>query len=142
MDTLIMLGGRFSLLLCAVVVAFLAHRLHKKASGKRAKAKQTAAVLIMFCAGLLLAGTFVGGWMSSNFGQAGGYLAGGLVLFTVGAVLIDWVADGKPDKVALWATLLVPLALFIGAGQVMSLLELMGQQGADLGEHVSTQMGR
>lgn len=72
MDTLINIAGRLGLLLCAAILALLAYRLHKKASGKYTNRKKTAAVVLMFLAGLCLAGTFVGDWMAGNFGAAGG----------------------------------------------------------------------
>ena len=142
MQTVINIAARFGLLLCAVGLALLAYRLHRKAKGKRKARKKTAAVILMFIAGLALAATFVGGWMSSNMAGVGGYLAAALIIGTVGPVLIDWIADGEPDKVALWCTVAVPLALFIGIGQLSALGHLLEQQGNRLSDHVSSQMRR
>ena len=144
MDILINVVARFSLLLCTVGLAWLAYRLHSKAKGKgrRKSIKKTAAVLIMFLAGLALAGTVVGGWVGANIGAVGGYAAAALVLFTVGPVVVDWVADGEPDKVALWCMLAVPLALVVGFGQLSVLAEELGRQGERLSDTVSTGSGR
>jgi hypothetical protein len=139
---LINIAARFGLLLCAAGLAMLAYRLHSKAKGKRKAKKKTAAVILMFLAGLALAGTFVGSWMTSNMAGVGGYLAAALILFTVGPVLVDWIGDGEPDKVALWCTVAVPLALFIGVGQLAALGELLQQQGHQLSHTVSSQMRR
>src|SRR5262245_24202533 len=142
MQTVIDVATRFSLLLCAAGLAMLAYRLHSKAKGKRASRKKSAAVILMFVAGLALAATFLGAWMSASMAGAGGYLAAALTIFTVGPVLIDWIADGTPDRVALWCMLAVPLALFIGVGQLSALGDLISQQGGRLSDQVTTQMRR
>jgi hypothetical protein len=141
-DVLIAVLARFGLFLCAVVLAWLAHLLHGNAKGKRKSAKRTVAVLIMAAAGLALMGSVFGGWVTGNIGTVGGFFAAALVLSTVGPTVILWIANGEPNKLAMWCVLGAPLALLLGVGQVVALADELGRQGERVGDTVQSITGR
>ena len=142
MDVLVGVLARFGLFLCAVVLAWLAHLLHGNAKGKRKSVKKTVAVLIMAAAGLALMGSVFGGWVSANLGTVGGFFAAALVLATVGPTVILWLANGEPNKLAMWCVLGAPLALLLGAGQVRVLVDELGRQRDRVSDTVSSSTGR
>lgn len=142
MDVFINILGRFGLLACAVVLAWLAHLLHSNAKGKKKSIKKTIATLIMVAAGLALLGSVFGGWITANLGAVGGFFAAALVLATVGPTVILWIANGEPNKVAMWCVLGAPLALLLGTGQLVALVDELGRQGERVGETVSSTTGR
>src|SRR5690349_14975890 len=91
--------GRFGLLILAVIIIFLAKRLHDKSGGSKGK-KNTAAV-IAFVGGLALMGTVVGTWMAKVTG-ASPFVAAAAVLVTVGIPVIDFWSNKKLDKPGFW----------------------------------------
>jgi hypothetical protein len=125
--------ARGGLLICALVIVFLARRLHKKAHGSAEKAQKILATIAAFLGGLALLGTFVGEWMGRIAG-ASPYLAAAGFLLAAGGLLIEWWADGKPDKFAFWCALALPLATVIGFSQLQNLGNEMGRNA----EQVST----
>lgn len=125
--------GRGALFILALVIFFLAKRLHTKASGKAAKVQKTIATIMALLAGLTLIGTFVGEWMGNVTG-ASPYIAAAVFLITAGGLCIDWWTDGVPDKFAFWCALFLPLAIVFGFSQLSNLGDVIGRNA----EQVST----
>ncbi|MEV1315405.1 hypothetical protein AB0J14_04890 [Micromonospora arborensis] len=125
--------GRAGLLICAVAILFLARRLHTKASGKAEKTQKVCATIAGFFGGLALIGTVAGEWMG-KIGGASPYIAAAIFLVAAGGLLIDWWADGKPDKFAFWCAVVLPMAAIIGYAQ----LPKLGDAISDNAEQVST----
>lgn len=107
-------------LIFAVVLLFLAKRLHGKASGKGEKPMKIIATVLGFGAGLFFLGTVVGSWMGAVAG-ASPYIAAALAVLTLGGLLVDWAGDGKPDKFAFWCAVFLPLALTFGYSQLSNM---------------------
>ncbi len=125
--------GRAGLLICAVAIIFLARRLHSKAGGKSEKTQKVLATITGFFGGLALVGTIAGEWMG-KLGGASPYLAAAAFLVAFGGLLIDWWADGKPDKFAFWCAVVLPLATIVGFSQ----LDNLGTAISDNAEQVSS----
>lgn len=128
--------GRAGLLICAVVIIFLARRLHKKASGKAEKSQKVIATLSGMLGGLSLVGTIAGEWMS-KLGGASPYIAAAVFLVAAGGLLIDWWADGVPDKFAFWCAVVLPLATLVGYAQLPNLGDAISRNA----EQVSSTVG-
>ena len=125
--------GRAGLLICAVIIVFLARRLHTKAAGKAEKTQKTIATVAVFLGGLALLGTVAGDWMA-QVTEASPFIAAGAFILTAGGLFIDWWTDKKPDKFAFWCALLLPLAIVFGLGQ----LSTLGDEIEKSGDRVQT----
>lgn len=128
--------ARGGLLICAIIIVFLAYRLHKKAHGQSEKAKKITATVLVFIGGLALMGTFVGTWMGKIAG-ASPYLAAGAFLLTAGGLIIDWWSDGKPDKFAFWCALALPLTAAFGLSQLSNLGDEIGRNADQVSNTIS-----
>lgn len=124
-------------LIFAVVLLFLAKRLHTKASGKGEKPMKIIATVLGFGAGLFFLGTVVGSWMGSVAG-ASPYIAAALAALALGGLLIDWFADGKPDKFAFWCAVFLPLAVTLGYAQLSNLGDDLDRRVDRLSTTIST----
>lgn len=109
--------GRAGLLICALVIIFLARRLHKKAHGKAEKTQKIIATIAAFLGGLALLGTFVGEWMGRLAGVSP-YIAVAGFLLALGGLIVEWWADGKPDTFAFWCALALPITAAFGIAQL------------------------
>jgi hypothetical protein len=117
--------ARFGMAILAGVIIFLARRLHTKANGKQAKAQKITATVIVFIGGIVLIGTFVGGWMAS-VSKASAIVAAAVFFVAAGGLVIDWWTDKVPDKFAFWAAAVLPLAIVFGFAQVHSVTVEIG----------------
>ena len=118
--------ARFGMLICSIIIAWLALRLHTKAKSSKPKGvavKKSIAVILMVGAGMLAIGTIAGEWMGDFLGDAGPWVAGALLLLSAGPAFVDWVADGTPDKVALYCSFPLGIALVFGGVQVFDAIQ-------------------
>jgi MFS family permease len=125
-------GSRFGMLLIAAALLFVAIRMNKS-SNKKAK---HASIVTAFLAGLFFLGTIVGGWITGADWLTGLGVAGLLVCACI--IAVDWLADKKPDKPALYAAFALPLFIILGAAS----LPAVGGQIADSGHAVTEQMSQ
>lgn len=125
-------GSRFGMLLIAAALLFVAVRMNKS-SNKKAK---HASIVASFLAGLFFLGTIVGRWIAGADWLAGVGVAGLIVCVCI--IAIDWFADKKPDKPALYAAFALALFIVMGAGS----LPEVGNQISDSGREVSNQMSQ
>jgi len=125
--------GRAGLLICAVIIVFLARRLHSKASGKAEKTQKTIATVAVFFGGLAMLGTVAGDWMATVT-KASPFIAAAAFILAAGGLFIDWWTDKKPDKFAFWCALALPLAIVFGLGQ----LSTLGEELQESGDRVQT----
>lgn len=130
--------GRGALFILAMVIFFLAKRLHTKASGKAAKVQKTIATIAALLAGLALIGTFVGGWMGEVTG-ASPYIAAAIFLITAGGLCIDWWTDGVPDRFAFWCALFLPLAIVFGFSQLSNVGDVISRNAEQVSNTISSQ---
>lgn len=126
------LGG----LACVAALVLFGLRLNKS-SGKKAKHASMVVALIAGCA--FLATTF-GGWLT-GWGAWGLFAVAGLIA-CLGFAAVDWLVDKKPDKVAFWCAVLLPLFLVIGLAQVPTVANMISTGGHQVGTQVSSVTGR
>lgn len=123
-------AGTFAI---AAAVLFVANRLHKS-TGKHTKVSKPAGIIMAFFAGCAFLITFVGGWIA---GLPGAISIAGLIV-CAGTVAIDWFLDGKPDRPAFFAALL--LAMFMVTG-VAHLPQATNQIGTGV-QQVTSKIGK
>ncbi|WP_344613384.1 hypothetical protein [Dactylosporangium salmoneum] len=118
------------MLLIAAALLFVAIKMNKS---QNKKMKHTS-IISAFLAGLFFLGTIVGNWIAGAQWLAGVGVAGLIVCACV--IIVDWLADKKPDKPALYASFALPLFIIMGAAS----LPAVGGQIADSGREVGNQM--
>ena len=129
------LGARFGLLLIAGAILFAAYRTHKSSK----KSAKNTAVVMAFLAGLAFLATFVGDWMQSASWLGGAGVAALIVCSAI--IFVDWIVDKKADKPAFWAAFALGFAIVLGASNLPTAGDQIGQGGKQVTEQLS-KMGK
>ncbi|MGA3562656.1 hypothetical protein [Melissospora conviva] len=128
-------GPRFGAFVIAAAILFVALRVHKS-SGKHSRISKPTGVILAFIAGLGFLTTIVGAWMGQLAGFGGTLGVAGLIA-CIGIVAVDWGLDGRPDKPAFFAALLLPMFIVFGMAQFPAVADQIGSGGQQVTEQMS-----
>lgn len=128
-------GSRFGMLLIAAALLFVAIKMNKSQNKKM----KHASIVFAFIAGLFFLGTIVGQWMASAHWLSGAAAAGLIVCAAI--IAVDWLADKKPDKPAMYAAFAFGLFIVMGVAALPQVGDQIGKSGHAVTEQMS-QMGK
>lgn len=127
---------RFGTLIISAAFLFAAVKVHRSMS-RHARITKPLGLILAFIAGLTFIVSVVGTWMAS-FAEASGVI--GVVGLGICVVIIgvDWGLDGRPDRMAFWASFLLPLFIVVGWTQIPVAMHQINRGGHE----VTTEMSK
>ncbi len=123
--------ARAGFLATAAALLFVAIRLNKSPK----KGAKNASIVFAFVAGLALLSTVVGDWMTGA-DWLGMFAAAGLIVCAA-IISVDWLVDKKPDKPAMYAAFALGMVIVLGASNLDSIGQQIGDGGGAVGEQLS-----
>ncbi len=123
--------ARAGFLATAAALMFVAIKLNK-ASKKGAK---NTSIVVAFIAGLAALATIVGNWMT-DADWLGQFAAAGLIVCAC-IIAVDWIVDKKPDKPAMYAAFALGMMIVLGASNLDSIGQQIGDGGSAVGDQLS-----